>query len=132
MTGSLELGNYFLDEHAIRKAVRDGARYAARQNFSNYDCAGSPGGSVVADTQAVVMRTNRIPIWNASKITVTESCSTTAGAQTMQGIYKGRASGAPIVTVTATVPYTPVLRAFGFKGVGFTLNAREQAAVMGL
>jgi hypothetical protein len=50
----------------------------------------------------------------------------------MSGIYKGRAGGAPIVTVTASVPYTPVLRSFGFRGVGLNLNATQQAAVMGI
>ena len=30
MFGSFELGRYFLDEHVVVKAVRDGARYASR------------------------------------------------------------------------------------------------------
>ena len=34
MFGAVELGNYFLNEHSLVKAVRDGARYAARQDFS--------------------------------------------------------------------------------------------------
>ena len=41
MIGSVELGNFFYNEHILMKAVRDGARYAARQNFSNYSaCTG--------------------------------------------------------------------------------------------
>ena len=28
--GSLELGNYFMNEHTLIKAVRDGARFAGR------------------------------------------------------------------------------------------------------
>ena len=56
MLGTAELGNYFMDEHTLIKAVRDGARFAARQNFSNYTaCSGAPGGTVVADTQNVIM-----------------------------------------------------------------------------
>src|SRR5258705_11048450 len=51
----IELGNYFLDEHRLIKAVRDGARYAARQNMTFFTgCSGAPGGSVVADTRTVV------------------------------------------------------------------------------
>jgi hypothetical protein len=56
----------------------------------------------------------------------------------MAGIYNGNKNaggtliGAPIVTVSATVPYHPILRAFGFRGVGYNLNAAQQAAVMGL
>src|SRR3546814_16622191 len=42
MFGSFELGNYFLDEHVVLKAVRDGARYAARQNFTTMPCSGTP------------------------------------------------------------------------------------------
>ena len=54
--GPLELGNYFMNQHTLVKAVRDGARFAARQDFTNYTaCSGSPGGTVVADTTNVVM-----------------------------------------------------------------------------
>src|SRR3546814_13564998 len=42
MFGSFELGNYFLDEHVVLKAVRDGARYAARQNCTTMPCSGPP------------------------------------------------------------------------------------------
>jgi Flp pilus assembly protein TadG len=139
MCGSFEIGNYFLDEHILVKAVRDGARFAARQNFSNYPaCSGAVADPVLTDTRNVVKTglvsggTDRLPYWAATTINVTMSCATTAGGQTMSGIYKGRTSGAPIVTVSATVPYTPVLRSFGFRGVGLNLNASQEAAVMGL
>lgn len=139
MFGAFEIGNYFLDEHILVKAVRDGARFAARQDFSNYSaCSGSPGGTVVGDTRNVVKTglvsggTDRLPYWVATTISVTMTCATTTGGQTMSGIYRGRASGAPIVTVSATVPYTPVLRSFGFRGTGLNLNASQQAAVMGI
>ena len=133
MMGSLELGNFYLSEHALRKAVRDGARFAARQSFVNYTaCTGTPGGTVEADTRAVVMRSTRIPFWNANTITVTHTCKTTAGTEAMKGIYKDFATGAPIVTVSATVPYTPVLASFGFRGIGLNLNAFEEAAVSGV
>lgn len=139
MFGAFEIGNYFLNEHILVKAVRDGARYAARQNFSNYSaCSGAVGNPLLSDTRNVVKTglvtggTDRLPYWAATTISVTMTCATTAGGQTMSGIYRGRASGAPIVTVSATVPYTPVLRSFGFRGTGLNLNASEQAAVMGI
>lgn len=139
MCGSLEIGNYFLDEHILVKSVRDGARFAARQNFSNYAaCTGAVGDPVLTDTRNVVKTglasggTDRLAYWSATTISVTMSCATTAGGQTMSGIYNGRASGAPIVTVSATVPYTPVLKSFGFRGTGLNLNASQQAAVMGI
>lgn len=145
MFGAFELGNYFLDEHILVKAVRDGARYAARQNFANYStCSGAVADPLLTDTRNVVKRglvsggTDRLPYWTATTISVTMTCATTAGGQTMGGIYTGNKNsagtliGAPIVTVSATVPYTPVLRSFGFSGIGFNLNATQQAAVMGL
>lgn len=138
MMGSAELGNYFMNEHSLVKAVRDGARYAARQSFTNYSaCSGSPGGTVVADTQNVVMRgylsggTIITPNIKVANVSVTTSCATTAGGQTMQGIYRGRASGAQVVTVNAAVNYQPILASFGFRGVGIRLNASSQAAVTG-
>jgi hypothetical protein len=131
------------------KAVRDGARYAARQDLGNFTgCSGSPGGTVVADTQNIVMTGllsgggNTLPNWNNSTVTVTiNGCytSVTSGGvtTTLAGFYSsvknssGTVVGAPVVTVSARVPYTPVLRAFGFSGNGFFLDASQQAAVIG-
>jgi len=146
MMGGLEIGNYFYNEHVLLKAVRDGARYAARQNFTYYGgCTGSPTGTVVDDTKKLVKTglvsggtlapgsLDRLRNWDASTtISVTMSCTTTANSTTMSGIYRGRTSGAPRVTVSASVPYVPVLSMFGFTGAGLQLNADEQAAVMGI
>lgn len=139
MFGAMEVGNYFLNEHILVKAVRDGARYAARQNFSNYSaCTGNVADPVRADTRLVVRTgllsggTNRLVNWTDASIDVTMTCTTTAGGQTMSGIYKGRAAGVPIVTVKAIVPYTPVLASFGFKATSLKLNASQQAAVTGI
>lgn len=136
--GSVELGNYFYNEHTLIKAVRDGARFAARQSFANYTgCSGSPGGSVVADTRNVVKTgyltggTILTPRITDGAISVTTSCAATAGGQTMSGVYYGRPNGAQIVTVSATVGYRPVLNVFGFDGAGRNLNATSQAAVNG-
>ena len=140
MLGCLELGNYFWNEHTLLKAVRDGARFAARQPFSNYSaCTGNPGGTVVGDTRNVVMygalsgTSALTPNISAANITVTQSCTTTAGGQTMTGLYTGDTNGAHVVTVSATVAYRPVLAiALGFSGVGAQLYASSQAAVSGL
>ena len=138
MFSSVELGNYFMNEHRLTEAVRNGARFAARQSFSNYTaCSGTPGGTVESDTRNVVMNgyvsggTVITPNIQASDVTVSTSCMTSAGGQTMTGIYTGRANGAQIVTVAASVNYRPVLSAFGFTGIGFKLNAKSEAAVAG-
>jgi Flp pilus assembly protein TadG len=144
--GSLELGNYFMNEHTLVKAVRDGARFAARQSFTNYtSCSGSPGGTVVGDTRNVVMSgyltggSIVTPNIQASDVDVTTSCKSTANGQMMSGIYAGRdvdgdtQDDAQIVTVSASVDYRPVLAtAFGFSGVGMKLNAASEAAVAGM
>lgn len=145
MLGSVELGSYFYNEHVLVKAVRDGARFAGRQNFSYYSaCSGAPTGTVVAETRALVRTSllaggsDRFADIEDSDITLDTRCETTAtddssATESMTGIYRGRASGAPVVTVTASVDYAPVIGAgFGFSGVGMKLNASQQAAVMGL
>ena len=140
MFGCLELGNYYWNEHTLLKAVRDGARFAARQPIANYSaCSGNPGGTVVADTKNVVMygalsgTSALTPNITAANVTVTQGCATTAGGQTMQGVYQNDPNGAHVVTVTATVVYRPLVAvALGFSGLGTQLYAQSEAAVSGL
>lgn len=144
MFGSVELGNLLYNEHMLVKAVRDGARYAARQDWSYYTCSGAPTGPVVANTRALVRTSllsggsDRVFGLDDAEITLTTSCATTAqddaaATENMTGIYRGKAGGAPVVTVTARMPYIPIIGTlFGFSGVGFHLHASQQAAVMGL
>ncbi len=145
MMGSVELGSYIYNEHILVKAVRDGARYAARQNFSNYSaCSGEPGGTVPAETRVLVRTSllaggsDRFADVDDADVFLDVRCETTAAplsgpTETITGIYRGAANGAPIITVSASVPYTPVIgTAFGFSGIGFNINASEEAAVMGL
>jgi Flp pilus assembly protein TadG len=145
LIGSVELGNFFYNEHILVKAVRDGARYAARQGFSNYSaCSGEPTGTVVAETRALVRTSllasgsDRLPQIDDANIDLDINCVTTAtgldSTENMSGIYDELSlAGAPIVTVTATVPYSPVIGApLGFSGSGINLRASQQAAVMGI
>ena len=145
---SVEMGNYFHDEHKLTKAVRDGARYAARQRFSNYTaCTGSPPQTVIDDTRTIVRKgtldntaSDLLPNWGTqgNSFTVTMSCQATlnlGGGNSMapSGIYAGLSTGAPTVTVTARLPYRPIVgTAFGFSGAGFALNATQHAAVAGI
>ena len=149
LMGTVELGNYFMNEHSLVKAVRDGARFAARQSFTNYPgCSGAPGGTVVADTQNVVMNgyvsggSAITPNISVANISLEVSCAPTVGGQPMLGIYRSRFGGtcdgsaatgcAQTVTVSATVNYRPILSSFGFTGIGKTLYAASQAAVQGV
>nr|WP_294812792.1 TadE/TadG family type IV pilus assembly protein [uncultured Sphingomonas sp.] len=143
MFGAVELGNYFLSEHVVVKAVRDGARYASRLNFSNYPCASAstgnvPGGSVVTDVgnvarnQLVSGGSPRLVGWtDATTITVSYDCVTTNSGADYSGLYKGMTL-APTVNVSATVPYNSLFNNLGFTSTNLSLRARSQAAVMGL
>jgi len=145
MVGGLEVGNYFMDEHRLTKAVRDGARYAARKDFSYFATCNAapvdtvtPVENVVADTQALVRTSylanapDQLSNWSGGTISVTTQCSTGSGSVVYEGIYKGMANGARYVEVSASVDYLPVLAPFGFSLVGAKLNAKQQAAVAGV
>ena len=144
--GSVELGNYFLDEHRLLKAVRDGARYAARQDFSNYTsttCSTSTPadvpGTLKSNTQSIVRHgllsggSDSLPKWASATFSVQFYCPTIDVTPT--GIYTNASGAAPpaVVIVTATVPYAPVaISGFGFKATGYNLYAQEQAPVTGI
>lgn len=137
MFGAMEVGKFFLDAHVVAKSVRDGARYASRRSFEDYNgCA--VGGTVEQDTRNITRTgqvgsggTARLPSWtNAASVTVTVACDTSG---TYEGIYRDSPDGAPVVTVSATVPYTPILSAFGFSSfAGLNLNSQSQATVAGV
>ena len=142
MFGSLELGKYFWDEHLVLKAVRDGARFASRQSFTT-DC----GDTATNETQIKNLvrfgktapvdgvDVPRLHYWtDNSTITVTVSCYANEGeddARIYEGLYAARAE-LPIVTVSADVPYSPIVGSFGFDAEGISLNAQSQSTVFGL
>ena len=142
LLGSMELGNFFYNEHTLLKSVRDGARYAARQGFDNFEtCDAQPGGTVYSDTKQVT-RTgrlsggiDRLPNWTqgTTQFTVTTRCSTTGGGQTYSGIYSGyAANGARYVEVTAVLPYRSIMGLLGINASNFRIQATQQAAVAGI
>lgn len=159
--GSVELGNYFYNEHKLVKAVRDGARYAARQRFANYSaCTGGvptagTAGTVYENTKLLVRKgkldttaNDLLANWSGVTSTctgspaggcfeVTMSCTTqltdASGNLTLGGIYTNETTGAPTVVVNARLPYRSVLgTTLGFDSIGIFLNARQSAAVAGL
>jgi len=144
MFGSFEMGNYFLDNHVVAKAVRDGARYASRRSFAEYTC--STITSDVIDKTRNLIRTGqltggtaRLPGWtDPTTITVSVACNTTGNNSSgFTGIYDDMTSGAPVVTVAASVPYHSLFGVIGFSSPSLsfnsiTLNARAQAPVMGI
>ena len=135
MLGGFELGNYFLSEHVVQKAVRDASRYAARLPMTSYPAC-SPTEDAEADIQRLA-RTGtpeeggavRLFGWtDNSTVTVALICDPSG---TYTGLYSEFPDGVPVVTVTARVPYPPFFGVLGLSSSTLNLNAASQAAVFG-
>lgn len=129
--GGFEVGNYFLSQHTLTTAVRDGARFAARQGFSQFSGCAASSGVVsaiknVTRTGQIANGTTLIRNWTDAETSVSISCN----AGTTTGIYTNMASGAPVVTVSATLPYSSLFGGLIFSG-STNLKAESKSAVMG-
>ena len=141
MLGAVELGNYFLSEHVVQKAVRDASRYAGRLPMTSYPgCAptttaeqqvqriakaGDPDGDWDDDGN----QDKRLQGWTADTMTtVTVTCDTSG---TYTGLFVGYPDGVPVVTVSATVPYPGLFGALGLSSSTLNLNAESQSPVFG-
>jgi Flp pilus assembly protein TadG len=136
--GSFEIGHFFYSAHIANKGVRDGARYAARQNFTLLGCGPSVADGPTDIRIKEVTRTGqpangtpRIFGWDNGEVTVTVTCTTT-GSFATAGIYTGLIGGARKVEVSAAVPYPSLFRYIGINSSALTINARSEAAVMGI
>jgi Flp pilus assembly protein TadG len=147
MFGSFELGNYFLDNHTVEKAVRDGARFAARQSFTNFSgCPSQLNSGSVADQTKRLVRTGqttaggtpRLPNWNSdSTVTISVRCQSSTDMPNLylghsSGIYTGLPNGVPVVTVSADVQYTSLFGRIGFDSSNLAIHAQSEASVTGL
>ena len=136
--GGFEAGNYVLTEHKVVKGVRDGARYAARLDFSNYDCGTPAINATAADQIRAVTRTGqadgagkvRINGWGDDDVFVSLSCAPNTSTG-LSGIYSDMET-APRVLVSTVVPYPSILGLLGFDTSDAVVRAQAQAAVMGL
>ena len=136
--GSFEVGHFFYSAHIANKGVRDGARFAARQNFTLLGCGPSVADGPTDIRIKEVTRTGqpangipRISGWDNGEVTVTVTCTTT-GSFATAGIYTGLTGGARKVEVSAAVPYPSLFKYIGINSSALTLNARAEAAVMGI
>ena len=136
MLGSMELGTYFWAEHKVIKAVRDGARYAARQPFTDYPSC-SPSSTTIDEIRNVTRTgevatggTPRLGYWtDPNTITVTATCDNTG---TYTGVSVGNGIGTPVVTVRAVVPFTGMFGSLGLGSTGLSLHANSEAVVAGI
>ncbi|MWV28939.1 TadE/TadG family type IV pilus assembly protein [Aurantiacibacter rhizosphaerae] len=142
---TMEGGYYFQTEHKAIKYVREGARYAARQNFSNYDCSG--GGALAtgsANMQSAVQQVTvygrplganetppraRIADWQTSDVNIIVTCDAGYGT----GLYAGTPDvKAPVVLVSTRFDYTPILGMLGFDIRNIDVVAQAEASVAGI
>ena len=136
MFASFEMGNFFWDAHIADKAVRDGARFAARQSFADMPCGGTPTNLLAIQELTRTGQTNggippRIYGWATGHVTVTVTCDT-ANSYSNAGIYQGLTGGSRRVTVAAAIPYPSLFKFVGINTTGMTINAQSEAAVMGI
>jgi Flp pilus assembly protein TadG len=139
--GAFELGYYFLSEHVVDKAVRDASRYAARLPLSDYPSCTSVDPTAEQQIQRLARTGDpdgtaaRLAGWTDDDMTVVSiSCdSDTSHAYVNKGIYADFPNGGevPVVTVTAAVPYNTLFGLLGLGSATLTLNASQQAAVIG-
>jgi Flp pilus assembly protein TadG len=131
---AFEFGNYALHVHTVQKAVRDGARFAARQSFVGMPCGGTATNesqikNIVRTGTTATGGTPRLWYWtDPATITVAVACDT-ASSYSNSGIYATVGTGARRVTVTASVPYSSLV-GFGLGAINVT--SQSQAAVMGI
>lgn len=135
MVASFEMGNYFLNEHVVQKAARDAARYAARLPMDSYPAC-TPTTAAEEQIRRVARTgvpdgttSNRIYTWTADSMTTVAVTCDTSG--TYQGVFEDFPDGAPVVTVSSTVPYGSLFGALGFGSIGLSVYGRSQAAVFG-
>ena len=137
--GGTEAGHFVWSQHKLAEAVRDGARYAARLQIDKV-CDGPT--EVLADPELadvkLITRTGQlddaaarpvVPGWTDAQVSVTVSCESFVDT----GIYTDLNAAGPIVTVSATnVTYPSMFNALGGLSRSVSLNARSNAAVIGL
>ena len=146
MFGSMELGNYFLDQHAVAKQVHDGARFASRLTLaSSYNCPGTVFEDASATTKIVnVTKTGSVDgtatgrfdstFWapctaGGTPVTVTLRC---VDKSLYSGVYTGLGGNIPVVKVSANLAYPSLFGALGFNSSALCLRADSEAAVAGL
>lgn len=145
MFGGIEMSGFFWSEHQVIKSVRTGARYAARQDFSNFACDAADVGTADAAVRNLV-RTGTVdgsgsPIvrtWTAADdgISISVTCDTESDYST-EGIYSDQSgTGTPAidsaryVEISVEIPYPSLFADLGYLD-GYDIVASAQSPVTG-
>ena len=147
MFGGFEAGNFVWTQHKLVKAVREGARYAARLPVETY-CDGATAQfdtnpDAEADIKAVTL-TGKLPAeggqtavlgMTADQITVTPACAAYAAGETGSGtgIYSDLGNGGPVITVSVSgVGYPSLFAQLAGLDGSINMAAKASAPVIGL
>lgn len=156
MFGSVELGNFFLDEHALTKQVRDGARYASRLPLAvDFDCDSDVFDGDDDDVKDDIIKATKDgaidgdgnPRWteywtrtcasgdptlSVAIRCVAKSDINTAATGGTTGIYTSLpGDDIPVVTVSGSVKYRSVLSVLGIDAADLCLRAESDVALAG-
>lgn len=134
----MEAGHFFWTEHKLVKAVRDGARFAARAEVEDL-CDGAT--EAVDTTLATEIRnltatgqvadggTSKVPGWDADDVTIDVGCQQFLAT----GIYTDLGTNGPLITISSgAVAYPAILNSLGVLTNSITISAESSAAVMGI
>lgn len=143
--GGMEVGGFLWSEHQVIKSVRNGARFAGRQDFSNFVCDADNLGTADAAVRNLI-RTGTVdgsvsPVirtWTAADdgITILVGCQTGEDYST-SGIYADQSGSdtpavesARFVQISVALPYPSLFEDLGYLN-GQTISATAQSPVMG-
>lgn len=142
MFGGFEAGNFVWTQHKLVKAVREGARYAARLPVETYCDVDDPSAAdfdpdAEADIKAVTL-TGKLPAeggavavpgMTADNVAVAPDCA----AYVESGIYTGLGAAGPIVTVSVSgVGYPSLFAQLAGLDGSIDMAAKASAPVIGL
>ncbi len=137
---AVESGHYFYSQQQLVKAVRDGARYGARQPFDEVNCRGGSGtvSQAVQDnvrtlslTGALTGNSERRSGWDNTEVNFTVTVDCPSSAEASDGIYAS-SEPAAVLQVSATIGYDSLFNGLGIINDNYVLNGTQNAAVMGL
>lgn len=155
MFGAMELGNLFLDEHALAKQVRDGARYASRLPLSDdFVCNSEVFDGDDDDAKDDIIKiTKDGSLADSDEARWTAYWDRTCNAATptlkvdircvdkadidldgdgTTGIYTSLVGDQiPVVRVSGAVKYRSVLASIGFDATNICLTAESDVAMAG-
>ena len=153
MVGAMELGNLFVDQHALEKQVRNGARYASRLEIDeNYACPGSVFADADATAKVINVTKNGVvdgsgnPRWTGywsracpgvQPLDVQIRCvakdQIDVGDTGNSGIYSTLSGTTiPVIKVSGAVRYRSVISTIGFNVADVCLKAESELAVQGI